>query len=72
MVLNCSSRILDGIHNRYIRFIVSHLMNGFEECGDLLARVSKHKTSKGCLYSNKLQDIDQSVPEELIGKYYLE
>lgn len=31
-----------------------------------LTRLGKHKTGKGCLYLNKLSDIDEAVLEELI------
>ena len=33
-----------------------------------LQRLGKHKTGKGCLYFNKLTDIDTSVLEEMIVK----
>ena len=32
----------------------------------LLARLGRHKTGKGCLYINKLANIDEAVLEELI------
>jgi hypothetical protein len=32
----------------------------------LLARLGKHKTSKACLYVNKLADVDMGVLEELV------
>ncbi|CAN5577274.1 hypothetical protein BH10ACI2_BH10ACI2_24340 [soil metagenome] len=34
---------------------------------DYLARLGKHKTGKGCLYINKLSNIDETVLEELIS-----
>ena len=34
---------------------------------DLLARLGKHKTGKGCLYINKLSNIDETVLEEIIS-----
>jgi hypothetical protein len=34
---------------------------------DYLARLGKHKTGKGCLYINKLSNIDEAVLEELIS-----
>lgn len=37
-----------------------------------LARLGKHTTGKGCLYVNKLADIDQSVLEELVGAAWAE
>ena len=33
---------------------------------DYLARLGKHKTGKGCLYINKLSNIDESVLADLI------
>jgi hypothetical protein len=45
-------------------------------CGDeqsntsfapLLARLGKHSRGKGCLYVNKLADIDMGVLEEMVG-----
>lgn len=32
----------------------------------LIARFGKHKSGKGCLYINKLEDIDMGVLEELV------
>jgi len=40
-------------------------VGGFPEYEALLARLGKHKTSKACLYLNKLADVDQSVLEEI-------
>ncbi len=34
----------------------------------LLARLGKHKTGVGCLYVNKLADVDMAVLEELVVK----
>jgi hypothetical protein len=31
-----------------------------------LSKLGKHKTGKGCLYINKLSDVDLTVLEELI------
>ena len=36
------------------------------EAADLLGGLGKHKTGAGCLYVNKLQDVDESVLAELI------
>ena len=38
---------------------------------DLLAKLGKHKTGKGCLYINKLTDIDKNILKELIKESYL-
>ena len=43
-----------------------YLMCGFDKVQPLLNKLGKHKTGKGCLYINKLRDIDQSVLKELI------
>ena len=41
--------------------------DGAAKYTDLLARLGKHKTGKGCLYINKLSNIDETVLEELIS-----
>ena len=35
---------------------------------ELLAKLGRHKTGKGCLYVRKLQDIDVKVLEQLIAE----
>lgn len=48
-----------------------YFMPGFDAYGDLLAKLGKHKISQGgCLYINKLADVDQKVLEELITASY--
>jgi hypothetical protein len=37
-----------------------------EEYQELMARLGKHKLGKGCLYINKLADVDTKVLEDLI------
>lgn len=49
-----------------------YIMPGFDTFQDLLAKLGKHKTSKGCLYINKLADVNQEVLEEIIKKSYLQ
>jgi len=39
-------------------------MEGYDK---LLARLGKHKTGMGCLYINKLADVDEAVLEKLIA-----
>jgi hypothetical protein len=34
---------------------------------DLLARLGKHRTGKGCLYVKRLSDVDEDVLEQMIG-----
>ncbi len=48
-----------------------YFMDGFDSYTDLLQNLGKHKTSKGCLYINRLEDVDEGILEELIKKSYL-
>jgi hypothetical protein len=43
-----------------------YVMGGFEQHADLLAKLGKHKLGKGCLYINKLQDVDREVLRQLV------
>ncbi|MEO0876671.1 MAG: DUF1801 domain-containing protein [Bacteroidota bacterium] len=45
-----------------------YLMYDINEETELLAKLGKHKTGKGCLYLNKLEDIDLEVLKEMIRK----
>ena len=47
-----------------------YIMPGFADYQDLLKDLGKHKTSVGCLYINKLADVDLVVLEKLIEKSY--
>jgi hypothetical protein len=47
-----------------------YLMLGHSDYSDLLKRLGKHKTGAGCLYINKLEDVDTGVLEELIKRSY--
>ncbi len=46
--------------------LVVYLVDGYEQRGDLLARLGKHRIGKSCLYIKKLADVDTPVLEELI------
>lgn len=48
-----------------------YLMNGFKDNGELLKKLGKHKISVGCLYINKLTDIDLDVLSQLVKNSYL-
>jgi len=48
-----------------------YIMLGFEDFTDLLKKLGKHKTSKGCLYINKLSDVDQVVLEKIIKQSFV-
>lgn len=43
-----------------------YLMGGFDS--GLLKNLGKYKTGKGCLYINKLEDVDTKVLKELVTK----
>ncbi len=44
-----------------------YISGGFELFQDLLKKLGKHKTSAGgCLYINKLEDVDGKVLKELV------
>jgi hypothetical protein len=45
-----------------------YLMHGFEVHQDLLKKLGKHKTSMGCLYIKKLEDVDKKVLKELVAE----
>jgi hypothetical protein len=47
-----------------------YIMHGLEDYPDLLARLGKHKTGVGCMYINKLADVDMKILEELIKHSY--
>ena len=41
-------------------------MPGYQNFGDLLDRLGKHKKGAACLYINKLADVDLDVLEQII------
>jgi uncharacterized protein DUF1801 len=43
-----------------------YMMGGFDS--ETLQKLGKYKTGKGCLYINKLEDIDTNVLNELVAK----
>ncbi|MFZ4465050.1 MAG: DUF1801 domain-containing protein [Bacteroidales bacterium] len=45
---------------------LSLYLMGFEEITDSLQKLGKHKTGVGCLYINKLEEIDLKVLAEII------
>ena len=47
-----------------------YIMAGNKDSLDLLKKLGKHKTSVGCLYINKLSDVDQAVLTKLIKKSF--
>jgi hypothetical protein len=49
-----------------VQNLTLYTMGGFDR--DVLKRLGKYKTGKGCLYINKLEDVDTNVLDELITK----
>jgi len=49
-----------------------YVMTGFNDYGDLLSKLGKHKTSVSCLYIKKLADVDTKVLEQIIERSYLD
>lgn len=47
-----------------------YLYCSIEGASDLLARLGKHKTGKGCLYINRLSDVDLEVLRKLAEDAY--
>ena len=47
-------------------------IGGYDTYATLLNKLGKHKTGKGCLYINKLSDVDSSVLEALVNEAYIE
>jgi len=47
-----------------------YVMSKFDDYSDLLEKLGKHKTSKACLYINKLSDVDTNVLQQLIKRAY--
>lgn len=48
--------------------ITLYIMAGISQYPELLEKLGKHKTSKACLYINKLADVDKEVLKDLIKK----
>ena len=59
--------ILTGFSPRKQNLVV-YIMPGFSPFASLMKRLGKYKTGKSCLYIRKLDDIDESVLDQLISK----
>jgi hypothetical protein len=44
-----------------------YLSFNIKEHADLLSKLGKHKTGMGCLYINKLADVDMKVLKDLVN-----
>ncbi len=47
-----------------------YIMPGFKDYQSLIEKLGKCKTSVGCLYINKLSDVDLKTLEEIIAKSF--
>lgn len=45
-----------------------YVIAGFDKLSDLLSKLGKHKTSVGCLYINKLSDVDLDALEKVVAQ----
>lgn len=45
-----------------------YLMGGISGNAELLAKLGKHSTGKGCLYIKRLADVDMKVLKELVAR----
>ena len=56
-----------GFSPRKARFSI-YLATGDTEREELLEKLGKHKAGKGCIYVNKLQDINTDILKQLINQ----
>ena len=56
-----------GFSPRKANFSV-YLVSGLQQHAGALKKLGKHKTGGGCLYINKLADVDINVLEEIINR----
>lgn len=47
--------------------ITLYLVPEFEQKDDLLLKFGKHKTGKGCIYFQKLEDVDTEILKKLVN-----
>ena len=47
--------------------MVLYVLPGYEDLGDQLAGLGKHKVGKSCLYVNKLADVNLEVLERIVA-----
>lgn len=48
--------------------LVIYVMTGFQDAGELLARLGRHTTGKSCLYVKRLADVDMAVLATLVTR----
>lgn len=47
-----------------------YIMTGFDRYEDVLKKLGKHSTGKGCLYIKKLKDVDKKILREIAESSY--
>lgn len=45
-----------------------YLMSGFDGCDDLMNQLGKYSIGRGCLYINRLEDVDLKALKKLISR----
>ncbi len=53
-----------------VRDFIAGIADDIEEVAPLLANLGKLTTGKGSLYVKRLEDVDSTVLEELVGQSY--
>ena len=53
-----------------VQKISLYLMSGHQKHAKIIERLGKHKTSKGCIYVNKLDDVNRDVLIELFKAHW--
>lgn len=48
--------------------LVFYITGGFENYESLVGQLGKVKTSKGCIYANKLSDVNENILRQLISE----
>ena len=59
--------LMTGFSPRKANLVV-YLMPGYDDLGDELAVLGKHKMGKACLYINTLADVDLDVLERMVER----
>ena len=49
-----------------------YAISGFEKETELMSKLGKHKTGKGCLYVNRIDDIDRDILKEFLKRSWTE
>ena len=47
-----------------------YIMPGYDELGDELSRLGKHKVGKSCLYIKRLSDVDEAALRDIMTKSF--